>query len=60
MELGLHVTTRQHQAKAMWTRPLKIFRDYFRDYTSNQTVMLQSDDRHVEAPSQENRDDRAR
>lgn len=53
MALGLHVTTRQHQAKATWTRSLKIFRDYI----SNQTVMLQSDDRHVEAPSQENRDD---
>ncbi|MGX7000347.1 hypothetical protein [Caballeronia sp. KNU42] len=57
MALGWHLTTRLHQMNGMWTRSLKIFRDYFRDYTSNQTVMLQSDDRHVEAPSQENRDD---
>jgi hypothetical protein len=53
MEPGLHVTTRLHQAKAMSNRSLKIFRDCI----DNQTVMLQSDDCHVQAPSQENRDE---
>lgn len=51
--LCLYVKNRLRQPKNRCNESKKIFRDYI----SNQTVMLQSDDRHIEAPSQENRDE---